>query len=75
MRSAVVLFPGSNRDRDVVAALTKVTGQAPTVVWHQDTTVPDVEVSPVDGEVTLGGRVLACEPVAEVPLSRRYLLA
>ena len=37
--------------------------------------VPDIEVSPDDGEVTLGGRVLACEPVAEVPLSRRYLLA
>jgi urease subunit alpha len=37
--------------------------------------VPDVEVSPDDGEVTLGGRVLACEPVADVPLSRRYLLA
>jgi urease subunit alpha len=37
--------------------------------------VPDVEVSPDDGEVTLEGRVLACEPVSEVPLSRRYLLA
>ncbi|MGZ8632076.1 MAG: urease subunit alpha [Actinomycetota bacterium] len=37
--------------------------------------VPRVEVSPDDGEVTLGGRVLACEPVDEVPLSRRYLLA
>jgi urease subunit alpha len=37
--------------------------------------VPDVRVSPDDGQVTLGGRVLACEPVGEVPLSRRYLLA
>jgi urease subunit alpha len=36
---------------------------------------PPIEVSPVDGTVTLGGRVLACEPVADVPLSRRYLLA
>jgi urease subunit alpha len=40
-----------------------------------NTAVPDVEVSPDDGEVTLGGRVLACEPVGSVPLSRRYLLA
>ncbi len=40
-----------------------------------NTAVPDIEVSPEDGEVTLGGRVLACEPVGEVPLSRRYLLA
>ena len=40
-----------------------------------NTAVPRVDVSPDDGEVTLGGRVLACEPVEEVPLSRRYLLA
>jgi len=40
-----------------------------------NTVVPDVQVSPDDGEVALGGRVLACEPVDEVPLSRRYLLA
>ena len=33
-----------------------------------------VEVDPADGTVSLGGRVLAIEPVAEVPLSRRYLL-
>lgn len=40
-----------------------------------NTAVPEVLVSPDDGEVTLGGRVLSCEPVDEVPLSRRYLLA
>jgi urease subunit alpha len=33
-----------------------------------------IEVSPVDGRVTLAGRPLAAEPVSEVPLSRRYLL-
>ena len=36
---------------------------------------PAIEVDPRDGTVTLGGRVLAAEPVAQVPLSRRYLLA
>jgi urease subunit alpha len=40
-----------------------------------NTAVPEIEVSPDDGEVTIGGRVLSSEPVAEVPLSRRYLLA
>jgi urease subunit alpha len=37
-------------------------------------TVPAVEVSPVDGTVTLDGIVLRTDPVDEVPLSRRYLL-
>lgn len=36
--------------------------------------VPLVDVDPSDGTVRLDGRVLAVEPVAEVPLSRRYLL-
>ena len=36
--------------------------------------VPAIEVDASDGTVTLDGRVLACEPVTEVPLSRRYLL-
>jgi urease subunit alpha len=38
-------------------------------------TAPPIEVSPEDGTVTLEGRVLRIEPVGEVPLSRRYLLA
>jgi urease alpha subunit len=37
--------------------------------------VPPIEVSPHDGTVTLGGRVLRTDPVADLPLSRRYLLA
>ena len=38
-------------------------------------TVPPIDVSPEDGTVTLDGRVLRSDPVTEVPLSRRYLLA
>jgi urease subunit alpha len=36
---------------------------------------PPIDVSPRDGTVMLHGRVLSCEQVADVPLSRRYLLA
>jgi urease subunit alpha len=40
-----------------------------------NTVAPPIEVSPVDGTVSLLGRTLATDPVAEVPLSRSYLLA
>jgi urease subunit alpha len=40
-----------------------------------NTAVPAVEVSRGDGTVTLDGRVLAAEPVSEVPLNRRYFLS
>jgi urease subunit alpha len=39
-----------------------------------NTAVPAIEVDPADGTVRLEGRVLAAEPVADVPLNRRYLL-
>jgi urease subunit alpha len=41
----------------------------------RNTTVPPIEVSPHDGTVTMQGRVLRTDPVGDVPLSRRYLLA
>jgi urease alpha subunit len=33
-----------------------------------------IEIDPVDGRVTLAGRALAAEPVADLPLGRRYFL-
>jgi phosphoribosylformylglycinamidine synthase subunit PurQ / glutaminase len=36
MRASVVVFPGSNREVDVVQALELVTGRKPEMVWHGD---------------------------------------
>ena len=41
MKSAVILFPGTNRERDMVAALKKVTDTEPVIVWHAETALPD----------------------------------
>ncbi len=41
MKSAVVVFPGSNCDRDLADAITKVTGRAPAMVWHRETVLPE----------------------------------
>ena len=35
MKSAVIVFPGSNCDRDLAVALEQVTGRKPDMVWHQ----------------------------------------
>ena len=40
MRAAVVLFPGSNRDGDVVRALAVTTGVKPAIVWHAEHELP-----------------------------------
>lgn len=41
MKTAVIVFPGSNCDRDMAVALEQVTGRAPAMVWHRETTLPD----------------------------------
>ncbi len=40
MTAAVIVFPGSNCDRDMAVALERVTGRAPAMVWHRDTELP-----------------------------------
>ena len=41
MNSAVIVFPGSNCDRDLAVALETVTGRKPAMVWHKDSELPD----------------------------------
>jgi phosphoribosylformylglycinamidine synthase len=41
VKAAVVVFPGSNCDRDLAVAIEKITGTAPVMLWHRETTLPD----------------------------------
>lgn len=41
MKTAVIVFPGSNCDRDIATALKRVGGTKPTMVWHAETELPD----------------------------------
>ena len=68
MKSAVVVFPGLNRDRDMIAALTSISGQRPAVVWHKDTELPDVDLIVIPGGFSYGdylrvGAIAARSPI------------
>jgi len=41
MKSAVIVFPGSNCDRDIAVALEDVTDRKPAMVWHRDSELPE----------------------------------
>ncbi len=41
MKSAIVVFPGTNRERDVAIALHRATGQRPMTLWHRETSLPN----------------------------------
>jgi phosphoribosylformylglycinamidine synthase I len=40
MKSAVIVFPGINRERDMARTLKVVSGVEPAMVWHADTQLP-----------------------------------
>ncbi|HEY8575542.1 MAG TPA: phosphoribosylformylglycinamidine synthase subunit PurQ [Devosia sp.] len=70
MKSAVIVFPGLNRDRDMIAALTKVSGTAPATVWHQDAELPDVDLVVIPGGFSYGdylrcGAIAARSPIMD----------
>lgn len=41
MKSAILVFPGINRERDMARALRLASGDAPVMVWHAETALPD----------------------------------
>lgn len=55
MNSAVIVFPGSNCDRDMAMALEKVSGQKSHMVWHADHKLPDsLDVIAIPGGFSYG---------------------
>jgi phosphoribosylformylglycinamidine synthase len=63
MKSAVVQLPGLNRDRDMIAALTKISGVAPVTIWQTETEIPDVDLIVIPGGFSYGD-YLRCGAIA-----------
>jgi phosphoribosylformylglycinamidine synthase I len=70
MRSAVVVFPGSNCDRDVAVALEKVTGGPVAMVWHGDATVPAADLIVLPGGFAYGDYLRCGAMAAHSPIMR-----
>lgn len=68
MRSAVIVFPGSNCDRDVALALRQATGREPAMIWHRESDLPPLDLIAIPGGFSFGdylrcGAIAAHSPV------------
>ena len=71
MRSAVIVFPGSNCDRDMAEALTLVTGRAPAMVWHRESELPDgLDLIAIPGGFSYGDYLRSGAMAANSPVMR-----
>ena len=71
MKSAVLVFPGINRERDMARALRLASGHEPQMVWHAETSLPaDTDLVVVPGGFSYGdylrcGAIAARSPVMD----------
>jgi len=68
MKAGIVVFPGTNRERDVAIALHRASGQRPRMVWHGDTDVSGLDLIILPGGFSHGdylrcGAMAARSPV------------
>jgi phosphoribosylformylglycinamidine synthase len=71
MKTAVIVFPGSNCDRDIAVALEAVTGVKPLMVWHGDADLPaDVGLVAVPGGFSYGDYLRSGAIAARSPIMR-----
>ncbi|MCR9087100.1 MAG: phosphoribosylformylglycinamidine synthase subunit PurQ [Rhodobacteraceae bacterium] len=71
MRAAVIVFPGSNCDRDMAVAFQRITGQTPAMVWHKETVLPDgIDVVGLPGGFSYGDYLRCGAIAARSPICR-----
>ena len=68
MKAAVIVFPGSNCDRDVAVALEQATGTKPVMVWHRDSEVPPVDLIVLPGGFSHGDYLRSGAMAARAPI-------
>lgn len=68
MRASVIVFPGSNRDRDMQMALTRAGGRPPAMVWHAETALPPSDLIVLPGGFAYGDYLRAGAIAARAPV-------
>ena len=73
MRAAIVVFPGSNRERDMALACRRAFGKEPELVWHRDTSLPDVDFVALPGGFSYGDYLRPGAIAARAPIMRAVI--
>lgn len=71
MRAAVIVYPGSNCDRDVITVLHDIMGTAPVCVWHGDAELPKADMVVLPGGFSYGDYLRCGAMAAHSPIMRK----
>jgi phosphoribosylformylglycinamidine synthase len=70
MKSAVIVFPGTNRERDIGEAIAAVSGRPATYVWHGDSELPGTDLIVLPGGFSYGDYLRCGAMAAHSPIMR-----
>src|SRR3984893_10548342 len=70
LRASIIVFPGSNCDRDIKVALENVTGFPVKMVWHGDASVPSSDLIVLPGGFAYGDYLRCGAMAAHSPVMR-----
>src|SRR4029078_5030890 len=73
MKAAVIVFPGSNCDRDAAVALQAATGTPPALVWHGDSELPTRDLIVLAGGFSYGDYLRSGAMAAHSPVMREVI--
>jgi phosphoribosylformylglycinamidine synthase len=74
MQAAVIVFPGSNCDRDAARAMERIGGQPATMVWHKDTALPQgLDLVVLPGGFSYGDYLRSGAMAAKSPIMRAVI--
>ena len=73
MQASVIVFPGSNCDRDVAICLEAATGKKPNMVWHGDSDLPYSDVIVLPGGFSYGDYLRCGSMAANSPIMKEVV--
>ncbi|MBI1180499.1 MAG: phosphoribosylformylglycinamidine synthase subunit PurQ [Alphaproteobacteria bacterium] len=73
MKPAVIVFPASNCDRDAAVAIEKICGVKPQMVWHGDSTLPELDLIVIPGGFSFGDYLRCGAMAARSPVMREVV--
>ena len=73
MKASIIVFPGSNCDRDAAVALEAAMGKAPTMVWHGDSELPKSDLILLPGGFSYGDYLRSGAMAAHSPVMREVV--
>ncbi len=73
MKTAIIVFPGTNREKDMADAIEAVSGQRPEFIWHKETSLDNYDLIVLPGGFSYGDYLRCGAMAAHSPIMKELL--